>query len=267
MNVKPKILRTIRAPYCDETTLNADLYGARFYDPLLPTWDRIDPMCEKYYHLSPYAYCLDNPVKFLDRDGFDPGDFFYTMDEAAMDFGLTYNDNSIREGREYSSAIIKIKNKKGLHGYTYTLPNIGSDDNVNLIEGVYGYEMVARVHTHGKSRTGIYVKETYDNEFSGLRMRNEEARMLTLKQRKAVTDITDIGNANRDKLNSYVATPNGSLQKYDYKSGKITMISTDMPSDVKDPERLNSISALMENNKLGIDAILKVFRKMLYKDF
>lgn len=127
--------------------------------------------------------------------------------------------------------------------------------------------MVARVHTHGKSRTGIYVKETYDNEFSGLRMRNEEARMLTLKQRKAVTDITDIGNANRDKLNSYVATPNGSLQKYDYKSGKITMISTDMPSDVKDPERLNSISALMENNKLGIDAILKVFRKMLYKDF
>ena len=89
MNVKPKILRTIRAPYCDETALNADLqpykyngkeletmhgrnaydYGARFYDPLLPTWDRIDPLCEKYYHVSPYAYCLDNPVNAIDQEG------------------------------------------------------------------------------------------------------------------------------------------------------------------------------------------------------
>ena len=77
------------APYCDETALNADLqpykyngkeletmhgrnaygYGARFYAPLLPTWDRIDPMCEKYYHVSPYAYCLNNPVNAIDQEG------------------------------------------------------------------------------------------------------------------------------------------------------------------------------------------------------
>ena len=48
---------------------NAYDYGARFYDPLLPTWDRIDPMCEKYYHLSPYAYCLNNPVNIIDPNG------------------------------------------------------------------------------------------------------------------------------------------------------------------------------------------------------
>ena len=48
---------------------NAYDYGARFYDPLLPTWDRIDPLCEKYYHVSPYAYCLDNPVNAIDQEG------------------------------------------------------------------------------------------------------------------------------------------------------------------------------------------------------
>lgn len=29
----------------------------------------VDPMCEKYYWISPYAYCLNNPVKFVDPDG------------------------------------------------------------------------------------------------------------------------------------------------------------------------------------------------------
>ncbi|MDR0810858.1 MAG: hypothetical protein LBN23_01070, partial [Paludibacter sp.] len=29
----------------------------------------IDPLCEKYYWISPYAYCLNNPVKYVDPDG------------------------------------------------------------------------------------------------------------------------------------------------------------------------------------------------------
>ena len=44
-------------------------YGARNYDATLPMWDRIDPLCEKYYHISPYAYCGNNPIIFVDPDG------------------------------------------------------------------------------------------------------------------------------------------------------------------------------------------------------
>ena len=29
----------------------------------------VDPKCEKYYWITPYAYCLNNPVKFVDPDG------------------------------------------------------------------------------------------------------------------------------------------------------------------------------------------------------
>jgi hypothetical protein len=29
----------------------------------------IDPVCEKYYWISPYAYCLNNPVRFIEPDG------------------------------------------------------------------------------------------------------------------------------------------------------------------------------------------------------
>ena len=45
--------------------LNTYNYGARQYDPTLGRWDRIDPMCEKYYSVSPYAYCHNNPVMLV----------------------------------------------------------------------------------------------------------------------------------------------------------------------------------------------------------
>jgi len=44
-------------------------YGARQYNPILGRWDRMDPLCEKYYNVSPYAYCMNNPVMFLDPNG------------------------------------------------------------------------------------------------------------------------------------------------------------------------------------------------------
>lgn len=46
-------------------------YGARQYNPVTGRWHRTDPLCEKYYSTSPYAYCMNNPVRFIDPDGRD----------------------------------------------------------------------------------------------------------------------------------------------------------------------------------------------------
>jgi len=39
-------------------------YGARYYHPLSSCWTTMDPMAEKYYSVSPYAFCSGNPVNF-----------------------------------------------------------------------------------------------------------------------------------------------------------------------------------------------------------
>jgi len=44
-------------------------YGARYYDPMTSLWLSVDPLCEKYYWISPYVYCLNNPVRLIDPDG------------------------------------------------------------------------------------------------------------------------------------------------------------------------------------------------------
>ena len=49
--------------------LNTYDYGARQYYAALPVWDRVDPLAEKYYSISPYVYCHDNPVNRIDPDG------------------------------------------------------------------------------------------------------------------------------------------------------------------------------------------------------
>ncbi|WP_458408765.1 RHS repeat domain-containing protein [Bacteroides congonensis] len=52
--------------------LNLYDYGARHYDPVLGRFMTVDPLAEKYYSWSPYAYCLNNPMKYIDPDGRDP---------------------------------------------------------------------------------------------------------------------------------------------------------------------------------------------------
>lgn len=44
-------------------------YGARFLDPIPGRFTTIDPLAEKYYSLSPFAYCAGNPVNAVDVDG------------------------------------------------------------------------------------------------------------------------------------------------------------------------------------------------------
>lgn len=38
-------------------------------NPALGRFGMMDPMVEKYYSVSPYIYCLDNPMKFIDPAG------------------------------------------------------------------------------------------------------------------------------------------------------------------------------------------------------
>ena len=48
-----------------------DLYDfhARWYDPELCQFTTMDPLCENYYDISPFAYCAGDPVNNIDPTG------------------------------------------------------------------------------------------------------------------------------------------------------------------------------------------------------
>ena len=51
-------------------------FGSRYYSSDLSVWLSVDPMASKYPSLSPYVYCADNPVKLVDPNGEEIGDYF-----------------------------------------------------------------------------------------------------------------------------------------------------------------------------------------------
>lgn len=47
-------------------------FGARYYDcEVLTGWLSVDPMEDKYPRISPYAYCVWNPLKLVDPNGME----------------------------------------------------------------------------------------------------------------------------------------------------------------------------------------------------
>lgn len=49
--------------------LNQYDHGARFNSPMFGRFTTRDPLMEKYYGVSPYVYCANNPLRYVDPDG------------------------------------------------------------------------------------------------------------------------------------------------------------------------------------------------------
>jgi RHS repeat-associated protein len=62
-------------------------YGARYYDSRVSVWLGVDPLAETYPGVNTYAYCTNNPIKFIDPEGQEP-----TAAEAARMAAHVYGD-------------------------------------------------------------------------------------------------------------------------------------------------------------------------------
>ncbi|MFL9836992.1 RHS repeat-associated core domain-containing protein, partial [Flavobacterium sp. ST-75] len=84
----------------DEETGNY-YYGARYYDPKWSMFIGVDPLAEKYSDWSSYAYCANNPIRYIDptgMEGEDPIDpkkgkltgsenlLIFTLDNKSIDY-------------------------------------------------------------------------------------------------------------------------------------------------------------------------------------
>ena len=62
--------------HCSLYIVHWSCFGSRYYSSDLSVWLSVDPMSDKYPSLSPYTYCADNPVRVVDPNGEEIGDYF-----------------------------------------------------------------------------------------------------------------------------------------------------------------------------------------------
>ena len=92
-------------------------YGARMYDPIICRWNAVDPLAEMYYNVTPYCYCLNNPVNAIDPDG---KKILPTL------YNNVNEEHSRAEGSDYRSNVKYMSAMKRFASTTYGKEFIGN---------------------------------------------------------------------------------------------------------------------------------------------
>lgn len=120
--------------------LNLYDYHARYYDSQIARFTTIDPLAEKYYSISPYAYVGNNPVSRIDPDGMQAdwfqngGDLIWrpSKEKRITENNITYQN---------IGSTVSIENNDGTYSNFYQNVGFRSDQPFNAFSYIMGNDL------------------------------------------------------------------------------------------------------------------------------
>ena len=156
-------------------------YSARYYAP--PTFISRDPMFEKYPSISPYTYCYNNPVLFVDPTGKD-GEISINEETKTVVVKANYYYNTSQLENTEAVSLIKssldsysddikesFSQQKDFKGYTvdvqFTMINVDvgdakGKDAIDIIKKAAENDPIGNSITHDPDKS--YTATTTNNE-------------------------------------------------------------------------------------------------------
>ena len=109
---------------------------ARWYYPAICRTTTMDPMAEKYYSTSPYAWCGNNPINAIDPNGRDSV-YIHDQSKRPLDCGIA--------GETYTATVVVVQNGEIVgeyRGSSYPNSTSNSDNSTpynTINEGDYPF--------------------------------------------------------------------------------------------------------------------------------
>ena len=217
-------------------------YGARLYDPAAAFWTSPDPLCEKYYNISPYAFCNNNPVRFIDPTGEFPIETIWDIGNVLYDVGAAVVNHIKGDHQAAKANWVDL----GLDAGAMLIPYVPAGTSKVLKAGVKGGKALDKATDAGKAarmtenaakgkafekqvgeslgknkasqvtieaadgtRTKVDFVQKNDGKVTLTEAKGSQTAPLTPNQKKAHPQIEQSGGTVRGNKGSSIGLPNG----------------------------------------------------------
>ena len=176
-------------------------YGARYYAPAFGRWTTPDPLADKYYSVSPYAFCNNNPVNFIDPDGRDG-------------IYINFPDYKINVGIQIPylghSGVLLIENKTGFTKYyeygRYDEENLGMVRNITVPNVVIGENGMPTEESLNASLKVISEKSGHGGRIEGAYVKSDEFHKMNNYAQSIMDEKDNVNRETYDLLNKNCST-------------------------------------------------------------
>ena len=130
-------------------------FGARMYNPTIARWTTSDPMSEKYYGISPYVYCLGNPISIIDPNGMD----IWTMDEKGNVVWVKESDDHrlyyVNNNGVWSDDYVSVSDRSILDDLTKTEAKVDGGAKASSHTSKTGINDIFKVFKFASDKTKV----------------------------------------------------------------------------------------------------------------
>ncbi|MBO4581828.1 MAG: RHS repeat-associated core domain-containing protein [Bacteroidales bacterium] len=167
-------------------------YEARYYAP--PVFTSRDPLFEKYPTFSPYIYCYNNPLRFIDPTGL-------------------YGYENIEEGQSYKVVAVfnsKYQDTKALWKEISEWRKAGCDQIANELQA--DYDAITSARQAGMPMMFVDNMEDYANAMNDFSAMGSSTDIYTLNSHGGNGEF-NIGETKIDKYTNFSTLKNGLSDK------------------------------------------------------
>ena len=221
-------------------------YGTRNYDAALPVWTTVDPLAEKYYNSSPYAYCANNPVNRIDPTGMELKTKEDEEYAQSLSQAMTDRMNSEQKSLDKLNAKIAKNQEKGKDVSKDQTKAAGIQENINNLSSG-----ISELTAMGDTKDQVFTYNKIDGNVGGADIQNGVI----------VMDIANNGsksNGIHESSHGYDLWQDGRPTERTAIAGEVKTYSRQFSFDkssmpISDFDRANSLSDTNHRWKLGIN--------------